>query len=164
VATGYSGNGMTFGTIAGQLLSDLIAEVDNGLEPLFRPSRIKPLAAAASYFAENVGSTVCFVEGRIAPADAASIADVPKGAGRLVDQEGRRLAVYRDPEGRVHACSPVCPHLGCIVQWNNAEKSWDCPCHGSRFSGTGAVLHGPAHEALKAVSLDEEELEKRGAA
>lgn len=153
VATGYSGNGMTFGTTAGILLSDEILGKKNPWAALYDATRIKPIASAVEYLSENKDYPLCMVKDRLAVAEARSLADVLPGEGKTVSVDGEKLAVFRDERGKVHAMSPVCPHLGCHVHFNSAEKSWDCPCHGSRFDAFGHVLNGPAISGLKEISL-----------
>lgn len=142
--TGYSGTGMTFGTLGGMMAADAILGRENALQKLFAYNRVKPLASAKDLVAENVDFPAHFVGDRLAAPERRGFAGVPRGAGCIVEENGERLAVYRDPKGGVHARSAVCTHMGCLVGWNDAEKSWDCPCHGSRFDPDGEVLDGPA--------------------
>jgi glycine/D-amino acid oxidase-like deaminating enzyme/nitrite reductase/ring-hydroxylating ferredoxin subunit len=142
IATGDSGNGMTHGTIAGILLADLVQGRDNDWATLYDPSR-KSLRALPDWVAEAARSTAPYAEW-VTPGEVTSADEVPAGEGAVVRQGLHKVAVYRDPAGRVHERSAVCPHLGCIVEWNTAEKSWDCPCHGSRFTAEGRVVNGPA--------------------
>lgn len=151
VATGFSGNGMTFGTVAGLLIADQVLGRENPWSDLFDPARIRPMASAASFVVENFDFPCYWVRDRLAPAEAESLEEIPPGEGRVLKVEGKKVAVYRDPSGGVQACSALCPHLGCQVHWNNAEKSWDCPCHGSRFDTSGKVLNGPSIEPLESV-------------
>jgi Rieske Fe-S protein len=140
IATGDSGHGMTHGTLAGMILTDLICGRQNPWASLYDPSRITPRAALdyVSDYAEVVGDLLEWVT----PGD--SEAKIAPGSGAVVRHGLRKLAVYRDEGGVLHSCSAVCPHLGCIVAWNSTEQSWDCPCHGSRFDASGKVLRGPA--------------------
>jgi glycine/D-amino acid oxidase-like deaminating enzyme/nitrite reductase/ring-hydroxylating ferredoxin subunit len=142
IATGDSGQGMTHGTIAGILLTDLIMGRDNPWTKLYDPSR-KSLRAATEYVRENVNTAVQYLDW-LTPGDVASEARLAPGEGGLVRVGLRKVAVCKDSDGRVHRHSAVCPHLGCIVHWNPAESSWDCPCHGSRFNANGHVINGPA--------------------
>lgn len=151
--TGYAGNGMTFGTVAAMVLADRILGRSNPWTRLYSPSRFKPLAGATRYVQENLDFPLHLLGDRFRPADAAALADVPPGEGRLVDVGGRRVAAFRDSDGAVSTCSATCPHLGCHVQWNAAEKSWDCPCHGSRFDARGGLLNGPAAADLERLRL-----------
>jgi Rieske Fe-S protein len=128
------------------LLSDLILRRSNPLAELFDPSRLRPKASAFEWVKENVDYPLHFIGDRLKPADA--LADVPRGEGRIVKMKGTRLAVYRDEAGAVTAMSPVCTHMACDVRWNQAEKSWDCPCHGGRFDAVGNVIDGPPLQPL----------------
>jgi glycine/D-amino acid oxidase-like deaminating enzyme/nitrite reductase/ring-hydroxylating ferredoxin subunit len=153
VATGYSGNGITFGTLAGIMLDQAVRGQDHPLTALLAPSRFKPLASAREYVTENIDYPLHFVGDRLKPADASSVDEVGRGEGKLVRHGAEKLAVYRDEDGKIHALSPVCTHLGGHVHWNSAEKSWDCPCHGARFGIDGSVLHGPALTPLECKKI-----------
>lgn len=150
VATAYRSWGMSNGTAAAMLLSDLITGRENPWADLYDSTRATPLSEK-SFYQEGVEEAAHFVKDRMEGAGE-SVADVAPGEGRIVGRPGDQSAVYRDPEGNVHAVSARCTHLGCIVQWNPAETSWDCPCHGSRFSATGEILHGPAVRDLEKKS------------
>ncbi|OJH37832.1 FAD-dependent oxidoreductase [Cystobacter ferrugineus] len=153
VATGFSGTGMTFGTLAAMILSDLILGRDNRYASLYDATRVKPVAGARDFVHENAEVAFHFVADRLARPDTHDLSDVPPGEGRIVEVEGRKVAVYREASGGVHALSPVCTHLGCHVHWNNAERSWDCPCHGGRYSPTGEVLNGPPVKGLASKKI-----------
>lgn len=157
VATAFSGNGMTFGTAAAILLSDLVLGVRNPWQDLFEPTRIKPVAAAKDFVTNNAEVGVHFITDRLKAPDAKSLLEVAPGEGKIVRVKGQRLAVYRDQTTHaLTALSPVCPHLGCHVKFNAAEKSWDCPCHGSRFTTKGEVINGPSMAGLKQVVVQDE--------
>lgn len=151
VATGYSGTGMTFGTVAAMVVSDLILGVPNPWAALYDATRIKPLAQAKDFIAENLDYPAHLIRDRFRRSEVASLAEVPRGEGRLMQVDGRMLAVFRDGDGGVHATSAVCKHMGCHVAWNTAERTWDCPCHGARYDAYGHVLNGPAVEDLDPV-------------
>ncbi len=153
VATGFSGTGITFGTLTAMILADQVLKVKNPWSELYDATRVKPLAQARAYLAENVDFPAHLARDRVAAGEAKSADEVPRGQGRLLRAGGKMLAVYRDEAGTLHARSAVCTHLGCQVRWNNAERSWDCPCHGSRFDVDGSVLNGPATKALEEASL-----------
>jgi len=155
VATGFSGNGMTFGTIAAMVMTDRVLGRPNPWASLYDATRIKPLASIKSYIQENVDFPLHLVAGVLKPAEAKSLAEVKHDEGKIVMTGGKRLAVYRDLDGAVHAVSSVCTHLGCHVAFNTAEKSWDCPCHGSRFTADGEVLAGPAIRPLERHEVTE---------
>ena len=162
VATGYSGNGMTFGTIAAMVLSDLILGRPNPWASLYDATRIKPVASLKSYIQENVDFPLNLISGVLKAPETRSLEDVKNDEGKIVLTEGKRLAVFRDDEGELHAVSSVCTHLGCHVAFNNAQKSWDCPCHGSRFSIDGEVLDGPAVKPLERYELTSRPKSKSG--
>jgi glycine/D-amino acid oxidase-like deaminating enzyme/nitrite reductase/ring-hydroxylating ferredoxin subunit len=147
VATGDSGHGMTHGTIAGMLITDLIMGRTNEWERLYDPGR-KSLKAAPEYAKENLNVAAQYTD-YVTPGGAGSEADIQPGRGAIVRHGLKKMAVYRDDRGTLHRASAVCPHLGCIVQWNSLEMSWDCPCHGSRFGTDGRVLNGPALGGLE---------------
>jgi glycine/D-amino acid oxidase-like deaminating enzyme/nitrite reductase/ring-hydroxylating ferredoxin subunit len=147
VATGDSGHGMTHGTIAGILLTDLILGRANPWETLYDPSR-KSLRSAAQYVKENVNVAKQYLD-YVSPGEVGSVDEIRPGHGALVRQGLGKLAVFRDEQGALHSLSAVCPHLGCIVHWNSLEGTWDCPCHGSRFGTDGRVLNGPAAVGLE---------------
>lgn len=149
VATGYSGTGMTFGTLAAMINTDLILGRENPYQDLFDPGRFKARASIVDFVKENIDFPVHLVKDRLKGAEATSLAEVAKGEGKIVELAGEKTAVYRDEQGLLHAVSPVCSHLGCLVGFNNAEKTWDCPCHGSRFDKDGRVLNGPAVTPLQ---------------
>jgi glycine/D-amino acid oxidase-like deaminating enzyme/nitrite reductase/ring-hydroxylating ferredoxin subunit len=153
LATGYSGTGMVFGTLGGMLLTDFVLARENPWAEVYRPSRIKPLAAGPSVAKLNLETAVTFVKDRVTIPKVQDLSEVPLGEGKLVEIEGEKAAVYRDESGAVHAVSPVCTHAFCIVHWNPAEKSWDCPCHGSRFGVDGGILEGPAVKELAPVTV-----------
>jgi Rieske Fe-S protein len=156
VATGLSGTGMTFGTLAGMVLSDLILGNENPYAALYTPGRVKPKAGAKDFIQENAEVAFRFVADRLAKPDGKHLADVAPGEAKILEVEGRKVAVYREDDGTAHAVSPVCTHLGCHVHWNTAERTWDCPCHGGRFSPTGRVLNGPAVKDLPSRKLPNE--------
>jgi glycine/D-amino acid oxidase-like deaminating enzyme/nitrite reductase/ring-hydroxylating ferredoxin subunit len=146
VATGFAGNGMTFGPLAAMLTTDAILGRAHPAASLYAATRVKPLAAIKDYVRENVDFPRYLVADRLTSADASpdALALLPRGGGRIVAIDGHKRAVARDDAGVLHSVSPACTHLGCDVRWNSAERTWDCPCHGSRFAPDGRVLNGPA--------------------
>ncbi len=146
VVTGDSGNGMTHGTIAGILLTDLIRGRPNRWADLYNPSRVT-VGAAADFLRENSNMAAQYFDWLTA-GDAEKEKLIPPGKGAIVRSGLTKIAVYRDDAGHFHECSAVCPHLKAIVQWNDGEQTWDCPAHGSRFDCFGHVLNGPANEDL----------------
>lgn len=154
VASGFSGNGMTNGTLSGMIVSDLILGNENRWAEIYDPTRVKPMASARKFVEENIDFPMHLLGDRLKPSEVPSIGEVPPGEGRLVKHGGRTLAVYRTDDGEVRTLSAVCTHMACLVKWNKAETSWDCPCHGSRFDTEGRVVDGPAVTGLAPVELE----------
>ncbi len=152
IATGDSGHGMTHGTIAGMLLTDLIMERANPWESLYDPSR-KNLAAAEQFVKENINVALQY-GAWVTGGDVSGTTEIGLCQGAVVREGLTKIAAYRDETGTLHECSAVCPHLGCIVEWNANESTWDCPCHGSRFDKQGALLCGPANRDLPVISRE----------
>ncbi|QLK26511.1 FAD-dependent oxidoreductase [Natrinema zhouii] len=152
VGTGFGGWGMTNGTAAGMILADLIVEDSNPWADVFDPQRFTPKASAKSFLEENATVGGSFVGDRIksllATLGADGTADLPPGDAHVVRRSSQPVGLYREEDGTTHAVSATCPHMGCLVRWNDAEETWDCPCHGSRFTHEGEVLSGPAVEDL----------------
>jgi glycine/D-amino acid oxidase-like deaminating enzyme/nitrite reductase/ring-hydroxylating ferredoxin subunit len=155
VVTGDSGMGMTHGTIAGMLLTDMILGRQNPWEHLYDPSR-KTLAAAGPYVKENVNVAGQYLDW-LTPGEVKSVDEIAPGTGAIVRRGLTKIAACRDDDGKLTELSAVCPHLGCVVHWNNAERSWDCPCHGSRFHADGKVVNGPANVNLSPVDPSTDE-------
>lgn len=146
IATGDSGQGMTHGTIAGILLTDLLQGRKNAWEDLYSPSRIT-LRAAGEYACENINVAGQFTD-YLTAGEIKSVDELKPGQGAIMRDGLSKLAVYRDEGGVVHKLAAVCPHLRCVVAWNSTEKTWDCPCHGSRYRADGRVYNGPANSDL----------------
>jgi glycine/D-amino acid oxidase-like deaminating enzyme/nitrite reductase/ring-hydroxylating ferredoxin subunit len=146
VATGDSGNGMTHGTIAGMLIIDLIQGRENEWADIYDPGR-KTLRSIGEFAKENLNVAAQYTD-LIRPGDVDSQDNIPAGEGAVIRDGLKKFAVYKDEAGKVHIRSAICVHLGCIVDWNNLEKTWDCPCHGSRFDKYGKVFQGPANRDL----------------
>lgn len=155
VATGFAGNGMTYGTFAALLLTDLILGIRNPWAEIFKPKRLPSAASIKDFISENIGFPIHFFKDRLQIEELDHLGQIQRGEGKVVQIQGEKIAAYRDPQGSFHLLSPVCTHLGCIVRWNNAEKSWDCPCHGSRFDTSGEILNGPAVQPLKKKKFSE---------
>ena len=152
IVTGDSGMGMTHGTIAGILLTDLILGRENPWTTLYDPSR-KTLRALDRFVKENLNVARQYGDW-LTGGDVDSPAQIKPGAGAVIRHGLTKMAVYRDEQGVCHERSAVCTHLGGIVHWNDAEKTWDCPCHGSRFDRLGGVLNGPANRDLGGVDSE----------
>ena len=149
VVTGDSGQGMTHGTIAGILLTDLIAGRANPWTDLYDPSRIRS-GAATEFVKENLNVAAQYASW-LTGGEVSSVDQIPPNSGAVVREGLLKVAVFRDEAGDLHRRSAVCTHLGCIVAWNPAASTWDCPCHGSRFDPKGTVINGPAVTDLKPV-------------
>jgi Rieske Fe-S protein len=147
-ATGFAGNGMTFGTLAAMLFADAIAGRQNPWAELFDPARKALGRGLWEYVKENADYPYYMLRDRFAGTSGKSLRSIPRGHGAVVDHEGSAVAAYRDPSGDVTLRSAICTHMGCLVTWNRAERTWDCPCHGSRFSPEGDVISGPAESPL----------------
>ena len=148
VATGFKKWGMSNGSAAGVMLADRIAGRENGFAAFFDTNRLNPRQSLKELVKENADVVKRFVGDRLRT-ETRTVADLAPGEAAVLAQADGRVAVYRDPEGAVHAVSPVCTHMGCTVTWNTAETTWDCPCHGSRFTCDGAVIQGPAVKDLE---------------
>jgi Rieske Fe-S protein len=146
-ATGFAGNGLTFGTLAAMMARDAILGLASPWRSLFDIHRTT-IRGLWNYLKENKDYPYYLIRDRFAGAEGRSLRTVPRGQGQVIERDGKKLAVYRHPDGSVAERSAVCTHLGCLVRWNSSEGSWDCPCHGSRFDRDGAVLAGPAETPL----------------
>ena len=149
-ATGYAGNGLTFGTLAGMMLHDAVMGTDNPWRELFDPNRkATSLGAIATFVSENVDYPYHFIADRLRNRDQGGAESVAPGEGKVLTIGGQRVACHRTNDGELIKVSAVCTHMGCLVRWNGAESTWDCPCHGSRFTADGLVLGGPAEAPLE---------------
>jgi glycine/D-amino acid oxidase-like deaminating enzyme/nitrite reductase/ring-hydroxylating ferredoxin subunit len=147
--TGDSGMGMTHGTIGGMLVSDLILVRENPWTGVFDPSRLASQSLKEAV-PEIIDSTVPYKDW-LTGGDVDAASEIKKGEGAIIRDGFSKIAVYRDEDGNLHKRSAVCTHMGCIVRFNSLEKTWDCPCHGSRFSIDGCVINSPAISALMQV-------------
>jgi glycine/D-amino acid oxidase-like deaminating enzyme/nitrite reductase/ring-hydroxylating ferredoxin subunit len=151
VATGYCGNGITFGTVAATMARDWASGRKNPWTDLFAVDRKKIIGGTWNYIRENKDYPYYMIKDRIARPEADSVSKLKRGHGLIVGSRGKKVAAFRDRNGKIHRLSPVCTHLGCLVRWNSAESTWDCPCHGSCFKPTGEVIAGPAEEPLPPI-------------
>jgi glycine/D-amino acid oxidase-like deaminating enzyme/nitrite reductase/ring-hydroxylating ferredoxin subunit len=154
IATGDSGMGMTHGTIAGMLLTDLIAGRKNAWARLYDPSR-KTVRAAMEFAKETMNMASQYTDW-VTGGDVSSPEEIAPGTGAVLRRGVKKVAVYRDEHGSLHELSAICTHLGCIVSWNSSEHTWDCPCHGSRFDENGRVISGPAIRDLDRVEMQKQ--------
>jgi glycine/D-amino acid oxidase-like deaminating enzyme/nitrite reductase/ring-hydroxylating ferredoxin subunit len=151
-ATGFAGNGTTFGTLAAMMARDAALGLKNPWSELYDVGRTKIVGGAWDYAKENVDYPYYLVKGWLSRPEGRSLRDLRTGEGKILELSGQSVAASRDANGRVSLVSPVCTHMGCIVGWNAAERTWDCPCHGSRFLADGRVLSGPAEAPLERVA------------
>ncbi len=154
VATGFGGWGMTGSTVAGRLLAQLIDDEEPAIASLYDPRRFTPTASIGQVATENVDAASQFATDWLRSLFGSAEPDVGPGEGTVVRREGRPVAVSRDEAGRLRAVSAVCPHAYCVVDWNDGEETWDCPCHGSRFDPDGRLLEGPATDDLSGRELE----------
>jgi glycine/D-amino acid oxidase-like deaminating enzyme/nitrite reductase/ring-hydroxylating ferredoxin subunit len=150
-ATGFSGNGMTLGTLAGIMMSDAIVGRSNPWAELFDPGRAAVRRGLWEYLKENADYPYYMMRDRFAGAEGKSLRSVKPGHGKVIEHDGQKVAVYRGPDGVPTMVSATCTHMGCLVRWNDAERTWDCPCHGSRFAPQGSVISGPAERPLPEI-------------
>lgn len=153
VATGFNGNGMMFGTLSAKIISDQIQRVENKYSELFSPSRIKPVAGFSEFVKENADVAWHFIADRFSAEELDTIAQLKYGEGIVAEIKGKKLAVYKDENGKITALNPTCTHAGCTVKFNPSEKSWDCPCHGGRYDIDGKVLTGPPRKQLDKIAF-----------
>jgi Rieske Fe-S protein len=135
------------------LLKNMILEEENPLIEIFDPNRLKPVAGFTSFIKHNVDVFKKFVDKWFDKDKLEEFAELAPGEGKVVRYEGTKIALYKDEHGELHAVNPSCTHMKCDVAWNNAEQSWDCPCHGSRFSIEGKMLTGPADHDLEKIEV-----------
>jgi glycine/D-amino acid oxidase-like deaminating enzyme/nitrite reductase/ring-hydroxylating ferredoxin subunit len=154
VATGFAKWGMTGGTAAALVLADLVDGRDHPWASMLTPNRLTLRASLPGLVSTGARTGVHFVTDRVLRRGT-SLDDLAPGEGKIVRHDGERIAAHRRDDGTLTAVSPVCTHLGCEVRWNPGERSWDCPCHGSRFDPEGQVLHGPAVHALERTPLSD---------
>lgn len=156
VATGFSGNGMTFGTLGAMMAVDAFLKRKNPWQTLFDVHRKKLFGGALNYLRENKDYPRYLLQNWLAGPEGKTLRVLRRNEGKILQLGEKKVAAFRDAHGKVTLCSPVCTHLKCIVGWNEAERTWDCPCHGSRFAATGEVLTGPAEEPLEKIELPPE--------
>ncbi|HSU28146.1 MAG TPA: FAD-dependent oxidoreductase [Chitinophagaceae bacterium] len=155
VATGFGGNGMTYGALAAIILTEMIVAGQCEFEKLFDPNRVKPVAGFNNFVKEAADVVGSLVSGFFSKTKLEEFTELAKGEARVVKFEGQAIALYKDENGKLHAVNPACTHIKCTVNWNVSEKSWDCPCHGSRFSMDGEVLTAPARKDLATINVEE---------
>lgn len=160
VATGFGAWGISNGTAAAAILADLAVGRDNEWLTLFDAKRVKPIAGAARFVKENAEIAAHLVSGYLSR-KLKSFDELAPGEAAIMKIDGKRVAAFRDDQGGMHAVSAVCSHMGCIVGWNETDRTWDCPCHGSRFELDGQVMHGPATRPLDSVVTGQNAVDDR---
>jgi len=156
IITGDSGNGLTNAGVAAILLTALIMKGDHPWKDLYSPSRFRLFTAGKVFVKEVIGGLTQYIKSKPKEADREALAQLPVGEGRIIEMRGRKYAVYKDERKLLHFVSAECTHMGCVVKWNTDEKTWDCPCHGSRFTYEGKVVNGPANKDLHYHSIKTE--------
>ena len=152
IATGFSTDGLIYGSLAGKIITDLITNKKNEYEDVFDPLRVNPVKSSKSFIRENLNVAKEFFKDHILGSSTEEIEQLNVGEGRIVEIEGKKFGVSRDANNQYEIVSASCTHLGCVIHWNDLEKSWDCPCHGSRFTPSGEVIEGPAMDALPRIN------------
>jgi len=152
VATGFNGNGITFGTLAATMACDAALKRHNPWQQLFSVNRKQLRGGTWNYLTENLDYPYYFLLDTLTPSASGKPESLQRGEGQVFSMDGQRVACSRDLDGKLHQVSAVCTHLGCLVRWNGAGQTWDCPCHGSRFFANGEVLAGPAETPLEPVA------------
>lgn len=152
VATGFATDGLTYGTLAAMLISDHIAGKDNPYLEMYKASRFTPAKSAREFLKENLNVAAQYVKDLPFSGEEEELKLLRNGEGRIIEKDGQKVAASKSESGELNLHSAFCTHMKCVVHWNNAEKTWDCPCHGSRFNQEGNVLEGPAIDPLKKIS------------
>jgi Rieske Fe-S protein len=153
VATGFGGNGMVYSAVAAIIFRQMLLNEPAVYEKVFNPNRLKPVAGFTNFVKENFDVAKKWVGGLLPAHKLESFSDMAAGEGHVVKVEGETIALYKNEHGELMALKPACTHMGCHVAWNDMEKSWDCPCHGARYSIDGTVLTGPADKDLERINV-----------
>jgi Rieske Fe-S protein len=153
VATGFGGNGMPYSTVAALQLTRMITNKDTPYKDLYDPNRLKPAAGFTNFVTHNADVVKQFASKWFSHEELHELSELATEEGKIVIFKDEKIAIYKDKDGGIHALSPICTHVGCEVKWNNAELTWDCPCHGARYSYDGRVLNGPTTKNLAKVSV-----------
>ncbi|HZK57686.1 MAG TPA: FAD-dependent oxidoreductase [Clostridia bacterium] len=152
VATGFKKWGMTTGAVSAMILRDLVVKGNNPWAEVYDPSRFVDKGSVLTFIKQNLNTAINFASGKLPFGSAYK--KIEKGEGKIINIAGQKIGVYRDEKGKLHFIDTTCTHMGCELKWNNAEKTWDCPCHGSRFSPTGEVIDSPAFEPLEKIEVE----------
>ena len=153
VATGFGGNGMIYGTLSALIFSDLIQDRKSPYQDLFAPGRAKPIAGFSNFVKEAADVVKELITGKFGAEAIKEVGELASGEAKIVHYNDHTIALYKDDDHNLHAVNPACTHIKCTVAWNDVERSWDCPCHGSRFSIDGEMLTGPARKDLQQIDM-----------
>ena len=162
IATGYSTDGLVYGTLAGMLIADEISGKANEWAKLYNAHRFTPAKSAKKFLKENMNVAGEYLKVLPGLKDTSAFNDIEPDSGAIVEKDKVKIAAYRNSTGELKLLSAECHHMKCIVNWNNAEKTWDCPCHGSRFKTDGSVLEGPSFHALHEINIEGDKVKKEG--
>jgi len=149
VATGFEAWGLSQGAVAADIIAARLLGQAHPADKLFEASRVKPLAGGPTFVSENTKAAGHLVGDRMLKLKVVPLAKIKPGGAGVINHKGDQLAVIRNPDGSLQALSAICTHMGCVVGWNETDRTWDCPCHGSRFDEHGNVLTGPARSPLE---------------
>ncbi len=152
VATGFKKWGMTTGAVSAMILRDLVVKGNNPWAEVYDPSRFVDKGSVLTFIKQNLDAIVSFASGKLPLGSAYK--KIEKGEGKVISVAGQKIGVYRDEKGKLHFIDTTCTHMGCELKWNSAERTWDCPCHGSRFSPTGEVIDSPAFKPLEKIEAE----------
>ena len=144
---------MIYSHVAAMVLTNTILQYDHPYNEIFHPNRLKLFAGFTDFVKHNAGVVKQFVGKLLAKEEIEEVAAIAPGEGKIVHYDHLVMGLYKDDHGTVHAINPTCTHLKCSVTWNAAEKSWDCPCHGARYTFDGKVLNGPADKDLEYIEI-----------
>lgn len=153
LATGFGGNGMIFGSLSAEIITELILDGENRYANLYSPARFGPLSSIGAALRDNLDVVKHFVADRFAVNKIDGLAELARGEGKVLRYDGENIGIFKDLHGKIHAINPTCTHAMCTVKWNNTEYSWDCPCHGARYSPDGDLLNGPTVKNLNRFDL-----------
>lgn len=153
IASGYATDGLVYGTLAAMLLCDAITGKKNRCAELYSARRFAPLKSAGEFIKENTNVAAQMAKDLLTNLPETPLEELQPGEGRLIEYDGQKAAACRDAQGQLRLLSPFCTHMKCIVHWNRAEATWDCPCHGSRYAADGTVLEGPALHPLRHLDV-----------
>ncbi len=156
VATGFGGNGMVYGTLSALIFSDIMQDRKSPYEDLFAPGRAKPVAGFSNFVKEAADVVKELIAGKFGAEAIKEVGELAAGEAKIVHYNGDTIALFKDEDHNLHAVNPACTHIKCTVAWNEAERSWDCPCHGSRFTIDGEMLTGPARKDLQRMDMEDQ--------